>query len=314
MFRSLSAPFRRSSSKKTSTSKPERATIHVTEDVAQSAAYSGWTIGECFTNYNAEHGIEEEKEESEFQKARKKTANTDYEIPLNSGEVILYLYGCFNPIHTQHVQSIVEAKEWLEKDTMYKIVGSFLTLAPDAACAAKVLKDPDPVIFKFEHRKKMAEIATKHLDWLQIYPEPAKNQSAMRPILRKKLKKPKAKCAVVFGADRFVREDEERGILHANSNDKEEWFAVCVGREGMPENVNKWIQRNQGQNAPIGFYVVPKMLPNVSSTEIRVLLQKFKNEKLDVAKAAILSEMTEKGWFSEECAEYLFKNCKTLMT
>ena len=58
-------------------------------------------------------------------------------------EVVISMGGAFNPIHTQHVAIMLEAKKFLESfgdGTIYKVVGGCLGAAPDGYVIRKMQK------------------------------------------------------------------------------------------------------------------------------------------------------------------------------
>ncbi|XP_052801931.1 uncharacterized protein LOC128232426 [Mya arenaria] len=269
---------------------------------------SDWTIGDCFANYNEKYGNVDDKGSNSVanQKGRK---DSDYEVPLNSGEVILYLFGGFNPVHTQHIQSMVESKKWLEENTNFKVIASYLTLSSDIMIKNKCSKDTDPLIMKFEHRRKLCEIACQDIDWLKVHPKVSQSQGEVREVLKADLKKPRARCAVVFGTDRFIKPNSKGEIALTRSRDVDTWFAVCVGREGMPDSVVHWLHHHSSDNSPInGYYLVPTTLPNISSTEIRKKLKFLKESKHEADKARILREMTTSNWITDMEADYIYQH------
>ena len=68
-------------------------------------------------------------------------------------EVALSMGGAFNPVHSQHVAIMVEAKNFLEnigEGTVYKVVGGCLGAAPDGYVIRKMQK----VIYIYNIRTK----------------------------------------------------------------------------------------------------------------------------------------------------------------
>ncbi|XP_052247354.1 uncharacterized protein LOC127855653 isoform X2 [Dreissena polymorpha] len=279
---------------------------------------SSWTIGDLFAHYQQEVDstmvLGNVKTEGTMQPQGSSSRKSDYEMPIDSGQVILYLFGGFNPVHSNHIQTLVEAKKWLEANTKFTIIATYICISPDCTIQRKCEKEIEPIILPFEHRKRLCEVACLKYDWIKVHQKVAESQGAVREVLRVEQNAPDAKCAAVFGSDRFMADDKKTGLRLSSSKELDKWFAVCVGREGMNENEKRWFDTHKGRKfAETGYYVIPAELSNVSSTKIREELRKFKKAATDSERAGILRGLVGQGYISEAEAEYIYQEYTTLV-
>jgi hypothetical protein len=78
-------------------------------------------------------------------------------------EVVISMGGAFNPVHSQHVAIMIEAKKFLESyggGTVYKVVGGCLGAAPDGYVQRKMNKVPS----SFKNKKNKNNTKQKKKD------------------------------------------------------------------------------------------------------------------------------------------------------
>ncbi|XP_045207003.2 uncharacterized protein LOC123559349 [Mercenaria mercenaria] len=225
-------------------------------------------------------------------------------------EAILYLYGSFNPIHMGHVNAIVESKRWLDTMGHYNVIATKIGITSDSALKEKCSK-PGDLCIKFEHRRKLCELACSDYPWIEIYPNKVSTQMTFGQQIRRELNKPDATLVVLVGSDRAIL--EKRRVKSIRRDNK---FVVCIGRIGMSPTEKKSFQEAE-QNDPKRsheFFVVPSELNDLSSTSIRQKLsqtvkgsnsKKSKKSKKDLR---IINGMIAAGWIAEEEGTYMYQH------
>lgn len=215
--------------------------------------------------------------------------------------VILCLGGAFNPVHTRHIQVMVEAKDWLEKNTHFRVIAGFLAVAPDGYVKKKCEKAQQMCI-KGEHRVKLCDIACAEYDWLKPYQRPIGSAEDCGKKVKQEMKLSDVETAVIYGADRAITKSGT-----AKWHKKSSQVIVCIGREGETEKVkrafveDKKIDLVRNDN----FFIVPKELDNVSSSEVRRMLEIFASKDDEPNRVRAIKDITDLGWISEKEGQYI---------
>lgn len=229
----------------------------------------------------------------------------------NTRDVIFYLYGAFNPMHSGHVSAIVDGKNWLENTANYNVIETRVAIATDDIVREKAAKSNDNCI-KFEHRRKLCEFACSRYPWIKIHPLPVDSQTNYGKQIRIELDKPNAKLVLLMGSDRACLPQRKVGALWAENR-----FILCVGRKGMSAPAMQKFEdaKTNDPGRSHAFYVVPTQQNDISSTGIRKKLMQFTKgtSKRAIAKGLhIIRVMIERDWLTEDEGEYILQNIHNL--
>jgi len=213
--------------------------------------------------------------------------------------------GAFNPVHSQHVAIMIEAKKFLESfggGTVYKVVGGCMGPAPDGYVQRKMQKKGELVI-SGEHRVAMCNLAIKDVEWMK-----PSDRTFGSGIAAAKHIFPKKDIVVVVGADRAVRKGRGKWI---GRNDTEGVITtLCIGRPGeaMDELHKAWgldysVIRN-------GYAIAPPIATkDVSSTLVRHLLKTIQDlQDLEEKKKLIMELLVDPGFMHTGTSDYLLAN------
>ncbi|XP_060603398.1 uncharacterized protein LOC132756358 [Ruditapes philippinarum] len=223
--------------------------------------------------------------------------------------VILCLGGAFNPVHTRHIQVMVEAKKWLEENTHFRVTAGFLAVAPDGYVKKKCEKTLQMCI-RGEHRIKMCEIACEGYDWLNPYKKPIGSAEDCGKTVKRELKQSDVDIAVIYGADRAMNKSGN-AKWHKNSSQ----IIVCIGRKGETEQVKMTFVEDKKMDLVRNenFFIVPKELDDVSSTGVRKMLFSSSNEDdTEIARKKRVDEVVTLGWVTEKQGQYIIDNYSNL--
>ncbi len=144
----------------------------------------------------------------------------------NTKNLVLGLGGAFNPAHTQYVEVMRKARDWLNKHTHFTVVAGVLAVAPDGYVRAKA-KRLGHRAMKAEHRIQLCRIAcAEHQDWLGPYPRPSGSALEAAKKVKGNLKdSADVEVAVVVGADGATTKSFKAKWLTSKHND---YITVCV--------------------------------------------------------------------------------------
>lgn len=78
-------------------------------------------------------------------------------------DIILVCNGSFNPVHLDHVEMMITAKQELKKQG-YNVVRAYMTTSSDKYVKKKL----KGAAISHKHRVNMLNIATKDIDWLHV--------------------------------------------------------------------------------------------------------------------------------------------------
>ncbi|XP_045210189.2 uncharacterized protein LOC123561709 [Mercenaria mercenaria] len=226
----------------------------------------------------------------------------------HNGEMILYLFGAFNPIHSGHIKALVACKRWLETTNTYYVCDTVIAVMSDTNLQSKLFNRPGELCIKFNHRINLCGIACSNHSWIQVCPfSPDKGQISFGEELRKRLNKPNATVGVVVGSDHVSHPPDSYRYLR-----EQNMIMFCVGRKGMKgaekEAFDKIMKNNLMQ--PHEVYVVPTILDDLSSTSIRQKLMQvneFYNRGGDKQSnlLVIVQELIKLDWVTENQGRYI---------
>lgn len=169
---------------------------------------------------------------------------------------VLVISGSFNPIHTQHVETLVVAKNWLEKRGETVIAG-FLAPSSDDYVYQKLGSD---AMF-LKHRTALCAIACKEYNWISTcgwgWANGGHTTKQIKTELSEMYPTVKFRALEICGADHAAKTK----IWQRKS-------VVCLGRPGYTQQVKQLYRPTKG----LDFYLVEKELKDVSSTKIRDIL------------------------------------------
>ena len=227
-------------------------------------------------------------------------------------KLIIGLGGAFNPVHTQHVQVMVIAREFLERNTEYQVVAGVLAVAPDGYVRGKTRKLQQRAM-KTEHRIQLCEIAcVEQSDWLRPYPTPSgsalESCKKLREDLKKKGEKDDLHLAVIVGADRAIN----RAFKAKWSSSKpQDHLTVCIGRKGETKDVKKLWEKDLKESKvphPESFFLVGEEASDVSSTQIRSVLSEMHAATSQKEKFKSLKKLSDRRMSTPEMNQYLLDN------
>ena len=223
---------------------------------------------------------------------------------IKTSEVILCLGGAFNPVHTRHVQAMVEAKTWLEENTQFRVTAGFLAVAPDGYVKKKCEKTQQMCI-KGEHRIKLCEIACQGYDWLNPYKKPIGSAEDCGKCVKRELKLSNTEIAVIYGADRVMNKSG-----NAKWHKKCSKVIICIGRRGETEQVKMTFVQDKKMDLVRNenFFIVPKELDNVSSTCVRQKLFSGSDDDTEVSVKEHVDEVVSLGWITATQGQYIIDN------
>lgn len=229
----------------------------------------------------------------------------------SSRDVVFYLYGAFNPMHSGHVSAIVDGKNWLENTANYNVIETRVAIATDIAVWGKTIKTKD-ICIKFQHRRKLCELACSKYPWIKIHRVPAYSQKDFGKEIRIELGKPSAKLVLLMGSDRAVLAQRNVGALWAANQ-----FSLCVGRKGMSASEKNKFEdaKKNNPDRSHAFYVVPTKHNDISSTGIRKELMQIKkgtSKRAIVMGSRIIRDMIERDWLTEDEGEYILQHIHDL--
>jgi len=199
---------------------------------------------------------------------------------------VLLGLGSFAPIHRMHVKAFDIAKEYLEANSPYIVVGGYLSPAHDIYVKAKLRS----AHISGQHRMKMGDFACSsskywamsgwecrqryHMDFEGVLDHHAR-------ILGEQFKDYKIKIMFLCGADLYVRFGLSSGIrgYSLKSDKRNHYPVVVVGRTGF-----KWHKPKDKKVADPEtnmVWYVPIDLDDHSSTKIRNLIDELDADKGD---------------------------------
>lgn len=219
-----------------------------------------------------------------------------------SNECILSMGGAFNPVHTQHIETMQMAREYLEKEKGLVVHKGYLAVAHDGYVQNKMKGMP---MIKSFHRINMVNLAIKKHEWLspmhKCYGSAFECASSCAP----------SDClkVIVIGADRAISRSLPKWRIKAKK--QKNVLNLIIGRPGETEKVKKlWDEDNaNGLVTDVDRYIFANFeTKDISSTKIRdqLLTVKDKNKCLD--------NLVENNFLDNQVADYIKQNQNSIFT
>lgn len=199
-------------------------------------------------------------------------------------DAVLVLGGAFNPVHTQHIDLLCQAKQELENTREWNILGGYLAVATDNYVQHKLHSRNERTI-KLKHRLELIREAMKDISWLVNSPfqdEMLKQHDgsafALGQRLQRLLKNENLQILILVGGDRMVK----KGIpIWRKSSNNTSVIRVGIGRimDNEINLLNLWkndLEQNLIHN-PKEFIILNIPLRSVSSSLVRFHLNQWFN-------------------------------------
>lgn len=225
----------------------------------------------------------------------------------SSNELVLALGGAFNPLHTQHIESMNIAKKYLEF-IGYKVIEGYLVPSTQSYVKNKLKnEESDGILLKEHHRINMCNLAAdEENSWLR-------KVSKCYGSAYECIKKSKYQKVIVVGTDRAINKRDQ--LKWANNAKNLDTLIVIINRGGYNEKVmsiknqlNNYDENNLPNPKRIHF-VDAEETDNVSSTKVREYLKdlnkmrNFNDECLEIIKNLI-----DKKFLTQKAANYILSN------
>jgi len=203
---------------------------------------------------------------------------------------VICMGGSFNPVHVNHIDVMVAAKEKLEEEFGKGcVVAGYLAVSTDGYVKGK-LKDS---AFPAEHRLEMCRLALRKHYWMVPTKVPCASAAEQ---LSKLGNNHGLQFAIVIGGDRAKI---ERARAHKDV------YSVIVGRAGYTEKLKAQLG---GKTRSGNILFVDKEVGDISSTSIRNSLQKLREVSGEEEKRNILAKLVEDKALDEKVADYILQH------
>ena len=219
---------------------------------------------------------------------------------------IMVLGGAFNPIHTQHIEIMNIAKNYLEMEHNFNIVKGFLAPAPQGYVINKMKND---LVITSEHRINLCNLSVIKNNWIieinKCY------GSALSCAKEKNYQNDNFEIVLVVGADRAVN---TTNLPKWRKTMKSDCYTVFVGRKGDTEKIRAlWESDLKFGNIsnPKRYFFIDTETQDVSSTKIRNDLKNLKNYEID-ERMKIIEGLVLGNILNSSVGEYILKNEKSL--
>ncbi|CAF2588866.1 unnamed protein product [Rotaria sp. Silwood2] len=205
---------------------------------------------------------------------------------------VVILGGAFNPVHTQHIALLCLAKQELEVNGQWNIIGGYLAVATDGYVCHKLHSRNERTI-KLKHRLALAHEAIKDIPWLINSPfqeEMLKKHDgsafSLGQRLKSLLKNDNIQILILVGGDRMIK----KGVpIWRKSSNKTPIIRVGIERtmNNNDNNLFELWQKDLNENLipnPEEFILLNTPIRSVSSSLVRVYLNQWFNAKEDSQK------------------------------
>ena len=214
--------------------------------------------------------------------------------------IILSLGGSFNPIHKNHIDIMVKAKEWLEENTDFKVVSGILVVTTDNYLKNKFGRTSEKILTA-EHRMALCKLSCgPHEEWLAVHPVPC--VSAYRAGLTYWNNDNTMHVGLVMGADKYdlyqVRSRWRQQAIDSVRVD------VILGRGDVTDRMNADFQEDlqSGLMLNSNYFIISDNVGDLSSTYVRQVLDMIGSDESEQGKEKL------SGMMSLPLAEYLFEH------
>jgi len=189
----------------------------------------------------------------------------------NKEYVILLSTGAYSPVHRMHLEILMAAKEYLEKECKLIVLAGFLSPSNDSYVKGKLGDQWIPS----HHRLAMLKLAVADYDWIDICDWELKYRGWGSPT---KLIQHIAKFAEENIAGIQIRPIYVCGADHANKyviyKQGQQKEVVAVGRLGYTQKLKEALAKLKQENMLSDiFHFVEKELSDFSSTSMRQKMQ-----------------------------------------
>ena len=213
----------------------------------------------------------------------------------------LALGGAFNPIHTQHIEIMKIAKDYLEKERKFSVKEAYFAVAHEGYLQSKM---KGKQIIKSEHRINMVNLAASKYEWLK--PVDKCYGSAFECLIEKCMKNELK--VIVVGADRAVSGTVPK--WRKKSQQRADIITLIIGRPGETEMVKKLWNDDIANGIIVSdscqYFFINIETNDISSTKIREILI----SSLDKEKS--LLELSGNNFLDKSVADYMIANEQTL--
>ncbi|CAF1319872.1 unnamed protein product [Rotaria sp. Silwood1] len=126
-------------------------------------------------------------------------------------DAVVILGGAFNPVHTQHIALLCLAKQELEINSEWNIIGGYLAVSADYYVCHKLSSRNERTI-KLKHRLALVYEAIKDIPWL--INSPFQEEMLKRHVgsafvlgqhLKRLLKNDNIQILILVGGDRMIK-------------------------------------------------------------------------------------------------------------
>lgn len=220
-------------------------------------------------------------------------------------EVIIFLGGAFNPVHTNHIELFELAKNHLEKNSDFKVIEGYLVPALDSYVRNKV---KDVLAIKSEHRLAMCNLAIQKYDWIKPI---NKCYASAFEFARQLSKKKDFQIAIITGGDRALGKNTPIW----RKPKKNDSITLMLGRAGATEELKKlWLNdlNNNKIVNPSLYYFIDYEPRNISSTLIREQLAILNYDLPLDEYECMLNKLVDDDFITRDVSNYILENKKDL--
>ena len=217
---------------------------------------------------------------------------------MSSNECVLSMGGAFNPVHSQHIDVMRIARDYLEKEKGLIVREGYLAPAHDGYVRNKMKGNP---MIPKTHRINMVNLAVRKLEWLK--PVSRCFGSALECAVSSS--PPDCLKVIICGADRAMSGNVPK--WRKQPKNQPNVLNLIIGRPGETDRIKRlWEEDNLKGTDNTQYMFVTLETEDVSSTKIRdqLLSSDDKNE--------CLKRLVENNLLDEQVADYIKQNQSSL--